>query len=160
MNTPEETTQQSASRRTVVTAVGAAAIGTLTIGTLAACGSGSGGEDGGTGSGAGSTGAGSAPAAAGALTALSAVPVGGAVVVQDSSGKPVVVAQPTAGTVIGFSGACTHAGCAVQANGAELDCPCHLSKFNALTGAVLNGPAASPLPSVPVKVSGANVIAG
>ena len=160
MNTPENPTQPTASRRNVVTAFGAAAMGTLAVGTLAACGSQAGGEDGGSGSSPSGPGAAAAPGAPAALTALSAVPVGGAVVVQDSSGKPVVVAQPTSGTVVGFSGACTHAGCAVQANGAELDCPCHLSKFNALTGAVLNGPAASPLPSVAVKISGANIVAG
>lgn len=72
-----------------------------------------------------------------------------------------MVAQPTAGKVVAFSAVCTHQGCAVAvASKTELDCPCHGSKFNALTGAVLNGPANKPLPSVAVKLSGDSVVAG
>ena len=89
------------------------------------------------------------------------MPVGGAVAAKDSGGADIIVAQPTAGKVVAFSAICTHQGCAVAiAKPTELDCPCHGSKFNALTGAVLNGPATAPLPAVPVKVSGASVVAG
>jgi Rieske Fe-S protein len=89
------------------------------------------------------------------------VPVGGAVAAKDAAGAEIIVAQPTAGKVVAFSSVCTHMGCAVAlAAPTELDCPCHGSKFNALTGAVLNGPATKPLPSIAVKVSGDSVVAG
>ena len=93
------------------------------------------------------------------LVALSTVPVGGAVAATDANGKPIIVAQPTAGKVVAFSAICTHKQCTVKVAGADLDCPCHGSKYNALTGAVINGPAPSPLAPVSVSVSGGNVVA-
>jgi Rieske Fe-S protein len=51
-------------------------------------------------------------------------------------------------------------GCPVKVAGTELNCPCHGSKYNALTGAVLHGPAPKSLPSVAVAVQGGNVVAG
>ena len=94
-----------------------------------------------------------------ALTAVSAVPVGSAVLVQAEGGAPVVVAQPSAGEVVAFSGLCTHQGCAVAVAGKELDCPCHGSRFDALTGAVLQGPATDPLTPYAVRVDGNSVVA-
>ena len=47
----------------------------------------------------------------------------------------------------------------VAVAGAQLDCPCHGSKYNALTGAVINGPAPKPLPAVSVEVEDGNVVA-
>ena len=81
------------------------------------------------------------------------VPVGTATVV---SGRPhpYVVAQPTVGHFVAFSAACTHRGVTVNAgDGMTLVCPAHGSQFNADTGAVLKGPAASPLTAVPVKAA-------
>jgi len=88
------------------------------------------------------------------------VPVGGAVAATDANGKPIIVAQPTAGKAVAFSAICTHQGCPVKVAGVELHCPCHGSKFNALTGAVLGGPAAQPLPEVTVAVANGKVVAG
>ena len=74
----------------------------------------------------------------------------------DVDGARYVVAQPVAGEVVAFSAVCTHAGTVVEAaGGLELRCPNHGSRFDAGDGAaVLNGPAADPLPSVPAAVEG------
>jgi Rieske Fe-S protein len=84
--------------------------------------------------------------------------VGGAVSAT-VGGKPVLISQPKAGTVKAFSAICTHMGCTVAPKGEELDCPCHGSRFNIETGAVLNGPASAPLAKIPVTVSDGKVAA-
>jgi cytochrome b6-f complex iron-sulfur subunit len=104
--------------------------------------------------------AGRAAPLANTLAVLSKVPVGGAVAASDANGKPIIIAQPTKGKVVALSAICTHMGCTVAVNAAELDCPCHGSKFNAMTGAVLGGPAPSPLPTIAVEVKNGNVVAG
>jgi ubiquinol-cytochrome c reductase iron-sulfur subunit len=59
---------------------------------------------------------------------------------------------------IGYSKICTHAGCPVGLYRAEehaLLCPCHQSTFDVLRGAVpIFGPAARPLPQLPLEVDG------
>ncbi len=97
--------------------------------------------------------------ATGALAKLADIPVGGAVSAT-SNGAPIIIAQPTAGTVVGFSAICTHMGCTVAVAGKQLDCPCHGSKYVATTGAVINGPAPAPLHPFAVKLSGTDVIVG
>src|SRR5262249_39088647 len=77
---------------------------------------------------------------AGAILRLSEVPVGGSASAT-VGGNPVLIAQPTAGTAVGFSAICTHEGCTVPSGGERLTCACHGSMFNAFTGAVLGGPA-------------------
>ena len=97
-----------------------------------------------------------APVAAGALLApLASVPAGGGIVLP---GPEVVLTLDRSGGIHGFSAICTHQGCTVAqvANG-TIDCPCHGSRFNAFTGAVVQGPAARPLPRVAVVVRGAGV---
>ena len=125
-------------RRTLVTIGGASAGAVL----LAACTAG--GDDRAV---TGTDGGGSTE------VSLKSIPVSGAVSAT-LGGKPIVVSQPSAGQVVAFSAVCTHAGCTVAPQGAEFDCPCHGSRFDAATGDVLNGPATDPLPKLKAAVSG------
>jgi len=102
---------------------------------------------------------GSTPATSGTtLLATSQVPVGGSAAATDK-GQPVIVSQRKAGKFTCFSAVCTHMGCTVNPAGPRLVCPCHGSVYDAFTGAVMAGPAPSPLPAVSVAVSGSNVVA-
>lgn len=89
-----------------------------------------------------------------ALTTVAAVPAGGGLIKNG-----IVVTKDDGGTIHAFSATCTHQGCTVSsvAGGAIL-CPCHGSKFDASTGAVLRGPATRPLPAVPVAVQGDQIV--
>ncbi|MFF0293535.1 ubiquinol-cytochrome c reductase iron-sulfur subunit [Kitasatospora sp. NPDC004615] len=84
------------------------------------------------------------------------VPVGGSATVKDpASGDAVYIVQPSAGKYAGLSSVCTHSGCAVNPpKDGQLYCPCHGSKFDAATGAVINGPATKPLPTYAVTKNG------
>ena len=59
------------------------------------------------------------------------------------SGDPAVVVQPTAGTFVAFDAVCPHEGCTVAyvATDKLFVCPCHGSRFNGETGALVRGPA-------------------
>lgn len=85
------------------------------------------------------------------LAQLSDVPVGSALSLE-LDGRPVLVAQPTAGSVVGFDAECPHQGCRVRAGDGLLQCPCHGSEFDVATGAVLAGPADAPLTPLDVVV--------
>jgi Rieske Fe-S protein len=142
-------------------------------GAVSACGSGgSGSSSAGTNAGAppATTGAGSAPSSAAggggstagaqgsALAATSEIPVGsGKIFTSDK----VVVTQPNSGDFKAFSAVCTHMGCIVStiSNG-TIDCPCHGSQYSISTGAVVGGPAPSPLPAQAIKVTGSNIFLG
>uniref|UniRef100_UPI000848ECD3 Rieske (2Fe-2S) protein n=1 Tax=Cellulosimicrobium cellulans TaxID=1710 RepID=UPI000848ECD3 len=128
---------------------------------LAACGGsppsgargGAEGGDGGTRSG---TDGGSGVAAGEVLARTDDVPVGGAVGVT-VDGAQLLVTQPQEGTFAAFSAVCTHQACTVAPGDGELVCPCHASRYDLATGAVLGGPAPSPLAEVPVTVDAGQV---
>jgi Rieske Fe-S protein len=92
------------------------------------------------------------------IAPVSAVAVGASAAVTLPNGAPVAIARPDANTVVCFSAICTHQGCTVAPDGPHLACPCHGSIFNAFTGAVVQGPASSPLPQLPVHISGSQIV--
>ena len=97
-----------------------------------------------------------AAAAPAALASTSDIPVGGGKILTD---KKIVITQPQSGAFHAFSAVCTHAGCIVgSVSGGTINCPCHGSRFNISTGAVVNGPATSPLPAVTIKVQGTSIV--
>jgi thiosulfate dehydrogenase (quinone) large subunit len=105
---------------------------------------------------AGATAGGTAPGTKIASTA--SVSVGGAQSFTDTKdGQPAFVVQPTSGQFKAFSAICTHAGCTVGFSGGVFACPCHGAQYDAATGAVLSGPAPSPLPSIPIVVSNGTI---
>lgn len=67
----------------------------------------------------------------------------------EHNGEQVAASRTDDGTVTMVSALCTHMGCLVDWNEAERtwDCPCHGSRFRP-DGAVIGGPAESPLPKV------------
>jgi len=81
------------------------------------------------------------------------VPVGQAASFQDpSTGDPSIVIQPSRGTFLAFDAVCPHAGCTVgyDPTAKVIICPCHGSQFNASTGAVEIGPAATGLTKIAI----------
>jgi len=97
---------------------------------------------------------GGAPAAA-VLTSTSEVPAGGGKIID---GKNIVITQPQAGSFKAFTAVCTHQGCIVSSvSGGTINCPCHGSKFSVKDGSVVNGPAASPLAPIAIKVEGTSI---
>jgi thiosulfate dehydrogenase (quinone) large subunit len=63
------------------------------------------------------------------------------------------VIQAKAGDFAAFDAVCPHAGCTVGYSSAQkvIVCPCHGSRFNAATGAVEQGPAASNLRTIKIS---------
>ena len=84
------------------------------------------------------------------LVALSAIPVGGGVIVPEHG---VVVTRPAGGDVAAFRTLCPHRGCQVRAVAAgTINCFCHGSRFWIGDGVPVGGPATEPLTPVAVTV--------
>jgi Rieske Fe-S protein len=165
----QDTRATRATRRGVLAGVGLVGL----AGAVSACGSGgSSSSSAGTNAGAPpATGAASAPSSASgagggstagaqgsALATTSEIPVGSGKIF---TSEKIVVTQPNSGDFKAFSAVCTHMGCIVStiSNG-TIDCPCHGSQYNISTGAVVGGPAPSPLPAQTIKVTGSNIFLG
>ena len=90
------------------------------------------------------------------LGATSEIPVGGGAIY---TAAKVVVTQPASGQYKAFSAVCTHVGCLVnKVTSGTIDCPCHGSEFKITNGAVVAGPAPSPLPARQIKIVDGQVI--
>ena len=161
--TQEPQRDTRATRRGVLAGVGLVGL----AGAVSACSSG-----GSSSSPAGAASASTAPAsapgsasaaagtgsAAGALATTSEIPVGSGKIF---TAEKVVGTQPTSGDFKAFSAVCTHMGCIVsQISNGTIDCPCHGSQYSIKDGAVVAGPAPSPLPAEPIKLSGTSIVLG
>jgi thiosulfate dehydrogenase [quinone] large subunit len=96
-----------------------------------------------------------APTSGVEISSTSAISVGDALAFTDQTqGIPAFCVHKSADEFVAFSAICTHAGCTVgfDRSATEFVCPCHGSVYNALTGAVIQGPAPLPLPAISVKV--------
>jgi thiosulfate dehydrogenase [quinone] large subunit len=87
------------------------------------------------------------PAGAVKLGPAARLPDGQAATYRDpGDGRPDIVIREASGALVAHSAVCTHAGCTVGYQGGQIVCPCHSSVFDARTGAVVTGPATTPLP--------------
>ena len=148
MTAVEPTTEPigSTSRRDVLCGL---VVALLAPGALVACGDSS-------SSGSGTT---TPPAGPAKLAALSDVPQGGGVVVDNPGGGKLVLVRTATDEVKAFNAACKHQGTTVKAPQAGvITCPAHGSQYDAATGALKKGPATSGLDAVPVKVDGTNIV--
>ena len=166
--------EERISRRRFIRLGTALGVGAAGASVLAACGGGESGSGGSGGSGSASGGSGgnarssSSKSSGGAsseaktsggkpIAEASKVAPGSAVKFKDS-GQPAVLVHLQSGDFVAYSAICTHQGCTVAYQDGQLACPCHGSVFDpANGGAVVNGPAQTPLPEIPVKVSGGEV---
>jgi len=90
------------------------------------------------------------------LASTADIPVGGGKVL---TAQKIVITQPQAGSFHAFTAICTHQGCIVNSvSGGTIDCPCHGSKYSAVNGSVVNGPAILPLAAVSIKVQGTSIV--
>lgn len=91
------------------------------------------------------------------IARASQVPVGGAVAFTFGSGsshrgEPGILYQPSAGQFVALDTVCTHAGGPCAPQGTLLVCAWHGSQFAMSTGAVVNGPATTPLSKAAVEL--------
>lgn len=151
------TEQLPVARRTVL----AAGMATVAAAAVTACGDADPGRSPAATAPATSAGGSAGPTPSGqpsGLIAAADVPVGGSASATGPDGGNVLVAQPEDGQFVAFDATCTHQGCTVLPDGAQLRCPCHGSVYDAFTGEVQAGPAPAPLAPVPVTVKAGQVV--
>jgi Rieske Fe-S protein len=164
----QDTRATRATRRGVLAGVGLVGL----AGAVSACGSGGSSSSSASTNAPPATGAGSAPSSAAggsastgngssagaqgsALASTSEIPVGSGKIF---TSEKVVVTQPNSDDFKAFSAVCTHMGCIVSTiSDGTIDCPCHGSRYSISTGAVVSGPAPSPLPAASIKVTGSSI---
>ena len=85
--------------------------------------------------------------------------VGGFSIVDSTAGKIIVIHESET-KFAAFSAKCTHKGGQVEYDASKMQilCPKHGSRFDQESGAVLKGPAETPLPSFPATQNAANVV--
>lgn len=80
--------------------------------------------------------------------------VGGVVLVERDNGQKIYVMRVSETELRALSALCTHQACVVEWDTTEkFVCPCHGSEFSAM-GAVLRGPAPTPLRTFPTSLAG------
>ncbi len=144
------------SRRTTLSGLGVSLVGAV-AGFFVARGSGAAKSKGATtaANGYGAPAAGGGGGGGTLLAAVSQIPAGGGIILDK---QKIVLTSGPGGTVNAFSSVCTHQGCTVdKIGGGAISCPCHGSKFDTQTGAVVAGPAPAPLPKIAVTVRGNDV---
>ena len=100
------------------------------------------------------------PEAGAAVATLAELPIGGTKTFQAADGSAAVVFRTAAG-VFAYSRVCTHQGCIVNydAKNHVLACPCHGAQFDPTKdGAVVTGPAPTPLAKIKVAIKGDKVV--
>src|SRR4051794_5457930 len=117
--------QPAVSRRTVLAGAGVVVGGIAGSSVLVACGGGS--SSSGSAPSAGSGGA-SGGGGGNGLAALSSIPDGSTVSVENPNGGTLLLTRK-GDAVTALNAKCTHQGCTVAPQGAILQCPCHGSQF-------------------------------
>ena len=80
-----------------------------------------------------------------------------------TSGDRALVLINVEGALYAMDNECTHAGCDLadgELEGNLLECICHGSRFNVMTGAVENPPAEEPVQTYAVRIDGDDVLVG
>ncbi len=92
------------------------------------------------------------------LAGVDDFPVGGGAIVPTDDG-PVVVTHPDDDVFLAFSATCPHQGCTVkEVTENTVLCACHGSTFDGSTGDRLEGPAATGLTPVAIRVDGGSIV--
>ncbi|NJD57074.1 MAG: Rieske 2Fe-2S domain-containing protein [Nitrospirae bacterium] len=88
------------------------------------------------------------------------IPIGGSKVIVFHERPAIVINRPDKGFIV-LSKVCTHLGCLVEyaKDRNVLVCPCHAGTFD-LEGNVISGPPPKPLPKLPLRVEGEQIIIG
>ncbi len=79
------------------------------------------------------------------------------------AGDQAIVLVNVDGKLYALDNECTHAGCDLadgELDENTLECSCHGSRFNVVTGAVENPPADEPVPTYAVNIEGDDVLIG